>query len=121
MILATGRHTGDVTHMIVVITDGSSINTYRTGQESLAAQENFIRMYSLGVGQNTFLYELERIASDESSLLTINSFFSLLATTDFIETICEGKVYDIYIVQPQKSRHTALIYYCIMILRLEVC
>lgn len=94
MILAQGRQTGDVTHMIVVITDGSSVNTYRTAEESQKAQQNFIRMYSLGVGQNIFLYELERIASDENSLLTINNFVTLLSTNNFLQTICEGTSFD---------------------------
>lgn len=96
MLLAHGRFTGDVTHVIVVITDGSSINTYKTGEESQKAQENFIRMVALGVGQNAFYYELEKIASDESSLMTVNNFMELYATDNFLETICDGNCFCIY-------------------------
>lgn len=83
--------TGGVSHTIVVITDGISTNTYRTIEEAKKAKDNFIRVYSLGVGPNIFEYELDRIASDPDSKMIVNSFMMLASLQDFTKTICEGR------------------------------
>ncbi|WAQ97074.1 SCUB2-like protein [Mya arenaria] len=90
MILAQGRLHSEVAHTIIVLTDGRSTNTFRTGEEAKKACEEFIRVFAVGVGRNVYRDELERIKSDADSILYVSSFMQLVSQITFLEDhMCE--------------------------------
>ncbi|XP_053380888.1 uncharacterized protein LOC123562048 [Mercenaria mercenaria] len=68
----------DIHKNIVVVTDGMSTNMALTEAAAAKAKKKFINIISIGVGNNFFLDELKKIATDESAVKTFTSFYSLI-------------------------------------------
>lgn len=91
MLVTQGRLDPSVTYAIVVLTDGRSTNTFQTGVASMEAQQSFIRVIAVGIGQTVYLDELNRIRSDASSLVQYSTFINLVQERHFLENhLCEG-------------------------------
>ena len=79
--------------IIIVITDGRSLNRSKTVQEAHFAKESGIKMLSIGVGFNVDNTELESIASDPSDefFFFVNSFAVLDTIKESLATTtCKG-------------------------------
>lgn len=90
---AAGAREG-VTRVVIVITDGRSQRTYETKHAARRLHEAKINTFSVGVGRNLDLIELQDIASDPDSdfLFMVDDFNALTTITNKLaRKACEGK------------------------------
>ncbi|KAK7099344.1 collagen alpha-5(VI) chain-like [Littorina saxatilis] len=82
-----------VVPVIVVITDGRSDDPVATQLASLAAKDNNMTIYSIGVGEQIDMEELGYISSDTRRSYVANNF-STLATelTGLVKNVCKDAV-----------------------------
>ncbi|KAH9488956.1 hypothetical protein Btru_059782 [Bulinus truncatus] len=87
-----GRIEGDAKQIGVIITDGRSTDVSATIREAVRARNQYnIDMIALGVGNETFLEELEAIAGSESRLFQVQNFAQLQDVVKHLEDIiCEA-------------------------------
>ncbi|KAL3877480.1 hypothetical protein ACJMK2_035181 [Sinanodonta woodiana] len=72
----------------IVLTDGVSEDTVMTKNQSAGAQQDGIRMISIGVGASVNRIELDGIASSPDLVINLNSFDIFSNTAFFKEKIC---------------------------------
>ncbi|XP_013094955.2 uncharacterized protein LOC106078595 isoform X1 [Biomphalaria glabrata] len=86
-----GRYVFDAKQIGVIITDGRSSDVQQTISQAQRARNEFnIDMIALGVGNETFLEELEAIAGSENRLFQVQNFSGLHNVVKQLEDlICE--------------------------------
>ena len=75
----------------IVITDGTSVNPAETIRQAEMAKAEGIRMIAVGVGDQVFVEELQRIASNERKYYPVADFNALRSIeADLRAMICRG-------------------------------
>ncbi|XP_060081669.1 collagen alpha-1(XII) chain-like [Ylistrum balloti] len=67
----------DVTHIMVVMTDGQSQDGQGTATMAAQAHQAGIEVVAIGIGNGVSMSELQAIASDSKHVLTVDSFLAL--------------------------------------------
>ena len=79
--------------IMIVITDGTSVNPAETIRQAKAAQDEGIRMIAVGVGNQVFVEELQRIASNQRKYYPVADFNALRSIeADLRAMVCRGKI-----------------------------
>ncbi|KAL8619706.1 hypothetical protein ACOMHN_025792 [Nucella lapillus] len=91
-----------VPKVLVLLTDGQSTSPSQTEQEGAMLKQTGVHVIAVGIGSSLGMRELNAIASNKESVLTVSSFSSLLTHVDTIKTsfchYCGGKRADIVFV-----------------------
>ena len=80
--------------MIILITDGKSNNMQLTTQQAMAARNQGITIFAIGVGSGIDRHELNGIATDPDSqhVFTVNNFDALTQIKGELEQkACQGR------------------------------
>ncbi|KAL3865706.1 hypothetical protein ACJMK2_043068 [Sinanodonta woodiana] len=76
----------EVAHVVIVMTDGQSMNMKKTEQEASALQKQGVYMFAIGIGHNVDTAELAMIASDpnEAFMFQVDDYSALTSIKDII-------------------------------------
>ena len=80
--------------MIIVLTDGQSVNRTHTLQEAQRVHEEGMYMFAVGIGSSTDVDELMALASnpDENFMFHVDNFAGLTSIRDLLAIkTCDGK------------------------------
>lgn len=82
------------TNVMFVLTDGRSQNHTATVQGAQRLKNAGVKIYAIGIGNQTDRSELNDIASDKSHVFMVDSFTDLSSIHTLVQnTYCEGKRY----------------------------
>lgn len=95
MFARSNGHRIGVPKIAIVITDGRSNNAIMTSQEAMAAQQDNIIMFAIGIGFRVNNIELESIASKPTKThkFSIKDFMALESIVNSLANkTCKGEV-----------------------------